>query len=116
MTSIKTAVLWVSAGILLVCLGLFLTTGTAEADRGAPAKATVSAPADAAPAPAQLQQSPAPSKQACGEANALTALSLFPSDGPSASACPTNTVYTCCRCGGCGCRPRNISPTNWCAC
>lgn len=112
MTSIKTAVLWVSAGFLLLCLGLFLTAGTAEADRSTPAKAAISAPADAAPAPA-MQQSPAPSsKLSCGtEVSAPLTLSVGP-----AAACSTNHVWTCCRCGGCGCRPRNISPTNWCAC
>lgn len=113
MSSIKSAALWVSAAFLIACLSLFF--GVADADVAAPAKATASAVADQAPAQFQ-QSSAAPSKAACG-AEAKAPLSLSPlSSGPVAMACPTNTSYTCCPCGGCGCRPRHISPINWCQC
>lgn len=117
MSSLKHALLWVSAAVVIVALGFF---SIAQADRGAaPMKAQVTAQstaADQAPAKAQPQQSKLGGEQAtCGAE--LTAPSLaLQASGPVAAACPTNTSYTCCPCGGCGCRPRNISPANWCAC
>lgn len=119
MSSLKIALLSVTAAMLVLCLGLF---STASADH----RATGKAPAEAKMT-AQAQQSVQQSVQAdasCG-GDPASLLTLQPDQGahgsswlggPETSACPTNTVYTCCRCGGCGCRPRNISPTNWCAC
>ena len=117
MSTLKLALVSVSAA-LLICLGLF---STASADRHA--TPTVSAAAShstsSAAAKPVLQQSTR-SDDSCSNAPAAASLTLqsnaVASSGPSTAACPTNTVYTCCRCGGCGCRPRNISPTNWCAC
>lgn len=31
-------------------------------------------------------------------------------------SCRTGYSWTCCPCGGCGCRPQWMSPANWCAC
>lgn len=110
MTSFKLALLWVSAGVLAVCLGMF---STASADR-AVARSTpaMSAPAGAAAVHAQPQQSKADDGVTCQAES--TPLQLGPS-APQA-ACPSGSAWTCCRCGGCGCRPQHISPANWCAC
>jgi len=32
------------------------------------------------------------------------------------SSCPPKHTWTCCPCGGCGCRPWSMSPKNWCGC
>lgn len=118
MTRIKPALLWISAIALLVCLGLFSHVAVGQR---AHATNPVVAPASVAPADAAAGQSQAlpaipASGEQCGAAASAQPLSLeLSSDAPSA-ACPKGTVHTCCRCGGCGCRPTNISPTNWCAC
>lgn len=111
MTPIKRLLLCISAGALLVCLGLF---STASADHVAPGAASITAPAADQPV-AQPPSTPAVD-QGCGaQAPALT---LTP-DGNAVAAggwCEVGSTWTCCRCGGCGCRPQNISPTNWCGC
>ncbi|WP_394834931.1 hypothetical protein LVJ94_51375 [Pendulispora rubella] len=32
------------------------------------------------------------------------------------ASCPAKHSWTCCPCGGCGCRPWTMSPRNWCQC
>jgi len=50
------------------------------------------------------------------------AASAQPSSGepaginPQDSICGPGLTWTCCPCGGCGCRPENISPRNFCGC
>jgi hypothetical protein len=111
MTSLKLALLWVSAGVLVVCLGMF---STAAADHQvAKATPTMTAPAAQATPAAAPAQSTAPTNDLSCQASA-NPLSL--GGGAPQAACPTGSAWTCCRCGGCGCRPQHISPTNWCAC
>jgi hypothetical protein len=117
MSTIKLALVSISAAVL-ICLGLF---STASADRHTSSSPAVSAASPSTGAAAtRPMQSTLNDEGSCSSAPAAAQLTLqsnaVASSGPSTMACPTNTVYTCCRCGGCGCRPRNISPANWCAC
>lgn len=120
---IKFVALWISAGVLFLSLGLF--SPDAAYRPVAPAVPATSPASDHAlptarpelptiPDVLRLPATPAPGESPCA---------AQPIDPPSPSApttiqaaCPTGTAWTCCRCGGCGCRPMHISPTNWCAC
>jgi len=121
MIRIKPVLLWISAGVLLVCLGVLSTIAGQRATAATP---TMSSATNSVEQPAR---SIAPTtEQQCGAQSADQALSLdvaalteaasASASGSRSAACPAKTVHTCCRCGGCGCRPTNISPTNWCAC
>jgi hypothetical protein len=109
MSSLKLALLWVSAAVLVIGLGLF---ATASADRHTATRSPAMSPASA---PAAQPQAPSSTTQdvQCLADTAEQPLSL---KAPAAAACPSGTAFTCCSCGGCGCRPQRISPANWCGC
>lgn len=109
MTSLKLALLWVSAAVIAVCLGMF---STASADR-AVAKA---APAMSAPTAAAVHASPQQSRADDGVTCQADVSPLHLGPAAPQATCPSGSAWTCCRCGGCGCRPQHISPANWCAC
>lgn len=118
MTRIKPALLWISAIALLVCLGLFSHVAVGQR---AHAANSVVAPASVAPAgeaagQSQLENALPAAGDHCGAAASAQPLSLELSPDAPAATCPKGTAHTCCSCGGCGCRPQNISPANWCAC
>jgi len=122
MTRIKPVLLSISAGVLLVCLGVLSTFAGQHATAATPTTPSlttksVEQPAHAvAPATEQRCGAQSADQSLTLDVAALTEAASTSASGARNVTCPTKTVYTCCRCGGCGCRPTNISPTNWCAC
>ncbi len=123
MTGIKLMLLWVSAGILFVTLGLSFAVG---ADRDATAAGPVISPASdslvqpSVQPPAQPASSVMGDKQ-CGEAEGALATLTLPSEASSTptvnAACPAGTARYCCTCAGfCGCKPRTMNPQTFCGC
>ena len=104
MTSLKLALLWVSAGVLVVVLGLFSSIAERPASAG-----TAMAPAAAVDQP---MQSKAAGEEICQGGGPL---SLAP-EAPQDAICGSGFTWTCCPCGGCGCRNQHMSPANFCAC
>lgn len=119
---IRYLLLSISAGVLFLSLGLF----SPDAGRSvAPTVPAASPASDKAAVPAARPELPAipDALKLPAPASGAQPCAAPPIDAPSSSApttvqaaCPSGTVFTCCRCGGCGCRPMRISPTNWCAC
>jgi hypothetical protein len=103
--------LWISAGVMFLSLGLF---SPASSDQPVASKSAVTSPSHGEVAPPVAQPAPATSAEEL-QCAAQSAEPSLPAPTVQA-ACPSGTAFTCCRCGGCGCRPQNISPTNWCAC
>jgi hypothetical protein len=108
MTSVKSMFLCIAAGVLLVSFGLF---SQVLADHHVEKSASVVSPTSDSADPPAAQPS---GDLQCGAETTRQPLSLEPSVEPR--SCPKGTAHTCCPCGGCGCRPQNISPANWCAC
>lgn len=106
MVNIKGTLLCIVAGVLLASFGLFSKViADQHVEKSAAVASLTSHSADqAAVQPSgDLQYSADTSPQPLSlEAPRLT--------------CPKGTDATCCPCGGCGCRPQNISPANWCGC
>jgi len=103
MSKIRLVLVSVSTVALVLCLGLF----SARATNWMAPSAQTAPSADTAPA------TPATGDDSCnagGETDEDAPLVV-----PAAS-CPSGTVFTKCPCGGEGCRPRNMSPANFCAC
>lgn len=103
MSKIRLVLVSVST-VLVLCLGLFSARTTSWA----------------APSSSAVQSAPAtetaPASSAGEHCNASADAD---EDGPlvlPAASCPAGTVFVKCPCGGEGCRPRNISPANWCGC
>ena len=118
---IKFVALWISAGVLFLSLGLF--TPDSSSQHVAPVIPAASPASDQLAPPAKLPAIPASLTLPVTPATDQAPCAAQPIDPPSPSArttiqaaCPSGTAWTCCRCGGCGCRPMHISPTNWCAC
>ena len=116
---IKFVALWISAGVLFLSLGLF--TPDSSIRQVAPVIPTTAPASDQLAPPASLPAIPASLTLPATDPSPCAAQPIDP-PSPSAppitiqAACPSGTAWTCCRCGGCGCRPQHISPTNWCAC
>jgi hypothetical protein len=119
MISPKTVLLWISAGILFVSLGLFTVAAT---DRPAMAAGPAVSPISESAAQPQVQsETPAGDEQPCPAEAAEQPSTSSESAIPADAICGPTATWQCCRCGscatcgGCSCRPNNISPGNWCA-
>lgn len=108
MSKIKFALVSFSTVAFVLCLGLFSARATSWA---APAAAPA---AEATAAPETARSTPPANDERCKASvdSDDAAQSLVPAD----AICGPGFSWTVCRCGGAGCRPTNISPTNWCAC
>lgn len=110
MTNLKIVSLSCAAAILLVSFALFAAPVIdAHSDGATPAAVAAS---DSAPEPA-LESSALPVSQS----ECVASLDeQTPSQGESASTCPSGWAWTCCSCGGCGCRRPGLSVQNFCQC
>lgn len=101
MISIKHVLLWLSMAVVILGLGAFASSSPDRSAAPSPAAARAADPAPASHGELQC---------------AADAVDQPLAVAPAAAACPSGTAFTCCRCGGCGCRPQRISPANWCGC
>jgi hypothetical protein len=113
MISPKSVLMWIAAGILFVSVGLFTIAATdQQAMAAGPPASSISEPAE----PQVQSETPAGDEQPCSAEAAEQQSTPSEAAIPMDAICGPGASWTCCRCGGCGCRPTNISPTNWCAC
>lgn len=118
MATSRLFVLWISGAALIVGLGSSFAEKRAQPDRPAD---QVKADAQAQPAATASQEGesnvcPAPRAAAPTSASSVASTEELSSPSGDELACPPNHSWTCCPCGGCGCRPQWMSPANWCAC
>jgi hypothetical protein len=114
--------------LLLVLIGVLIASlGSSFAGEAEDSTAATSLKAKAAPVSKAMKASqPAPTRAvpsarpATGDNGAQQCTAKGPAGEdiypPLAAACPTGWPWTCCPCGGCGCRPPWMSPASFCAC
>ncbi|HWM86471.1 MAG TPA: hypothetical protein VNO33_11550 [Kofleriaceae bacterium] len=117
MPSSRLSLLLVLIGVLIASFGSSFA-GEREGSTAQTSLKAKAAPAAKMQAPQQskaLKASPATGDQGAQQCTAKgpAGEDIYPT---VAAACPTGWPWTCCPCGGCGCRPPWMSPANFCAC